>query len=293
MESSQTTQNQQQPPPYGGQPQSQPTPNTNTSEKGGPTSNQHCNGCPQTPNAGAPSMPVPMHERNASHGAGGMPVFYIPADIYQSQLRCARGEHDVTTRYGPCGIITAIFCFPIGFLCLLQHKEAFFFKDVNFKLYPLLLAAFCHPDNAISRSAAGAAITSATKRRRAAPRLLRVLACQLPRTVVIPAIAIIVLVELRCRSLIHNRTHNRTQSRRAPCMDRRLLGTIVNPNTPNLSIPNLNTPNTPMTTVPEDSTNAGRSIVPAGSSPLFSASPSVSSLGQGEVVRPMRETALM
>ncbi|KAF8904769.1 hypothetical protein CPB84DRAFT_655335 [Gymnopilus junonius] len=37
--------------------------------------------------------------------------------------RCARGEHQVTTKYGPCGIITAIFCFPVGLLCLFADRE--------------------------------------------------------------------------------------------------------------------------------------------------------------------------
>ncbi|EJF63337.1 hypothetical protein BD309DRAFT_853676 [Dichomitus squalens] len=36
---------------------------------------------------------------------------------------CAQGNHDVTTRYGMVGILTAIFCFPIGLLALLVDKE--------------------------------------------------------------------------------------------------------------------------------------------------------------------------
>jgi len=44
---------------------------------------------------------------------------------FQNQLyaRCARGEHDVVVKYGPCGIITAIACFPIGLIALLIDKE--------------------------------------------------------------------------------------------------------------------------------------------------------------------------
>ncbi|CCM04645.1 uncharacterized protein FIBRA_06829 [Fibroporia radiculosa] len=40
---------------------------------------------------------------------------------YQEQLfaRCARGDHEVTTKHGPIGIISAILLFPIGLLCLL------------------------------------------------------------------------------------------------------------------------------------------------------------------------------
>ncbi|CAL1708292.1 unnamed protein product [Somion occarium] len=39
---------------------------------------------------------------------------------FQQELyaRCARGEHDVEKKYGPCGIITAIMCFPCGLICL-------------------------------------------------------------------------------------------------------------------------------------------------------------------------------
>jgi hypothetical protein len=33
--------------------------------------------------------------------------------------QCARGDHDVSTKYGPCGIITAVLLFPIGLICLL------------------------------------------------------------------------------------------------------------------------------------------------------------------------------
>ena len=33
--------------------------------------------------------------------------------------RCAHGEHDPQNKYGICGIITALVCFPIGLICLL------------------------------------------------------------------------------------------------------------------------------------------------------------------------------
>ncbi|KAI0696020.1 hypothetical protein BC835DRAFT_1272470 [Cytidiella melzeri] len=44
---------------------------------------------------------------------------------YQAQLlaRCARGEHDVEKKYGPCGIITAVICFPIGLIALFIDVE--------------------------------------------------------------------------------------------------------------------------------------------------------------------------
>ena len=32
---------------------------------------------------------------------------------------CANGNHDVVTKYGMVGILTAVFCFPIGLLALL------------------------------------------------------------------------------------------------------------------------------------------------------------------------------
>ncbi|KAI0070444.1 hypothetical protein K474DRAFT_1670074 [Panus rudis PR-1116 ss-1] len=33
--------------------------------------------------------------------------------------RCARGDHNWETKYGACGIITAVLLFPIGLICLL------------------------------------------------------------------------------------------------------------------------------------------------------------------------------
>ncbi|THU97184.1 hypothetical protein K435DRAFT_620327, partial [Dendrothele bispora CBS 962.96] len=32
--------------------------------------------------------------------------------------QCAQGKHSPKTTYGPCGIVTAIICFPIGLICL-------------------------------------------------------------------------------------------------------------------------------------------------------------------------------
>lgn len=31
--------------------------------------------------------------------------------------RCARGEHDVVVKHGLGGILTTIFCFPLGLIC--------------------------------------------------------------------------------------------------------------------------------------------------------------------------------
>ncbi|KAF7763662.1 hypothetical protein Agabi119p4_8199 [Agaricus bisporus var. burnettii] len=36
---------------------------------------------------------------------------------------CQQGHHAITTRYGPCGIITAVILFPIGLLALLVDVE--------------------------------------------------------------------------------------------------------------------------------------------------------------------------
>ncbi len=40
-------------------------------------------------------------------------------NTYIGLARCARGDHDVETKYGVCGIITAVVCFPCGLICLL------------------------------------------------------------------------------------------------------------------------------------------------------------------------------
>lgn len=33
--------------------------------------------------------------------------------------RCARGDHEVVKKYGPCGIISSVILFPFGLLFLL------------------------------------------------------------------------------------------------------------------------------------------------------------------------------
>ncbi|KAJ6596982.1 hypothetical protein DFH09DRAFT_107961 [Mycena vulgaris] len=44
---------------------------------------------------------------------------------YRAQLfaQCAQGIHQPTTKYGVCGIITAVICFPIGLICLFIDTE--------------------------------------------------------------------------------------------------------------------------------------------------------------------------
>ncbi|KIY52412.1 hypothetical protein FISHEDRAFT_7177, partial [Fistulina hepatica ATCC 64428] len=46
-------------------------------------------------------------------------------ESYQSELfaQCARGVHDPTSKYGVCGIITAILLFPVGLICLFADRE--------------------------------------------------------------------------------------------------------------------------------------------------------------------------
>ncbi|KAF7294857.1 hypothetical protein MIND_01023600 [Mycena indigotica] len=51
-----------------------------------------------------------------------------PAQVgenYRAQLfaQCAQGQHSPTTKYGVCGIITAVVCFPIGLICLFIDTE--------------------------------------------------------------------------------------------------------------------------------------------------------------------------
>jgi peptidoglycan/LPS O-acetylase OafA/YrhL len=46
-------------------------------------------------------------------------TFYLRALSLLVFARCAQGIHEPTTKYGICGIITAVVCFPIGLICLL------------------------------------------------------------------------------------------------------------------------------------------------------------------------------
>ncbi|KZV69031.1 hypothetical protein PENSPDRAFT_581602, partial [Peniophora sp. CONT] len=38
-------------------------------------------------------------------------------------IRCAQGEHEVTTTFGLCGIICAVLIFPLGLICLCLDSE--------------------------------------------------------------------------------------------------------------------------------------------------------------------------
>ena len=44
--------------------------------------------------------------------------------IFSVFAMCANGNHDVVTKYGMVGILTAVFCFPIGLLALLYVPYA-------------------------------------------------------------------------------------------------------------------------------------------------------------------------
>ncbi|THU88412.1 hypothetical protein K435DRAFT_761920 [Dendrothele bispora CBS 962.96] len=46
-------------------------------------------------------------------------------DQYRSALfaQCAQGNHQPETKYGVCGIITAVVCFPCGLICLFSDTE--------------------------------------------------------------------------------------------------------------------------------------------------------------------------
>ncbi|KAJ2914013.1 hypothetical protein MD484_g6390, partial [Candolleomyces efflorescens] len=94
----------------------------------------------------APNNPAPPAYSAPAPGKEGMspPVIMTPpqapmivvaegvsmtaaerGELYRSELygRCAAGVHEPSTKFGPCGIITAIVCFPIGLLCLLVDNE--------------------------------------------------------------------------------------------------------------------------------------------------------------------------
>ncbi|KAJ3768766.1 hypothetical protein FB446DRAFT_254492 [Lentinula raphanica] len=49
----------------------------------------------------------------------------VVGDQYRAHLfaQCAQGIHDPHTKYGVCGIITAVVCFPIGLICLFTDRE--------------------------------------------------------------------------------------------------------------------------------------------------------------------------
>ncbi|KAJ7219369.1 hypothetical protein GGX14DRAFT_560457 [Mycena pura] len=66
---------------------------------------------------GQPYPPHPQFQTQPSAAQVG--------EEYRAQLfaQCAQGIHQPTTKYGMCGIITAILCFPIGLICLFTDTE--------------------------------------------------------------------------------------------------------------------------------------------------------------------------
>ncbi|PPQ80308.1 hypothetical protein CVT25_003657 [Psilocybe cyanescens] len=73
--------------------------------------------------------PAPPSENLGTSSGGGQPVV-VEDDAaigtrYQAELlaRCARGNHQPVRKFRPCGIITAIFLFPVGLTCLYMDSE--------------------------------------------------------------------------------------------------------------------------------------------------------------------------
>ncbi|KAK0210925.1 hypothetical protein DFS33DRAFT_1378901 [Desarmillaria ectypa] len=77
--------------------------------------------------AGQPQPPLPQQQSSNMQPPQQAPQ-RTPAQIgdeYRSALyaQCAAGVHDPTTKFGICGIITAVICFPIGLICLFMDTE--------------------------------------------------------------------------------------------------------------------------------------------------------------------------
>ncbi|THU83143.1 hypothetical protein K435DRAFT_690119 [Dendrothele bispora CBS 962.96] len=64
----------------------------------------------------APPRPQPPQQEKSAAQIG---------EEYRAALfaQCAQGRHSPKTTYGPCGIITAIICFPFGLICLFSDTE--------------------------------------------------------------------------------------------------------------------------------------------------------------------------
>lgn len=100
-------------------PQSPPAGYSGSSPSGYPASP----GAPAGYPAGAPAANIGaqyQNERKRPDVHCGFVVELISSSFARTVLaRCARGQHDATRKYGMCGIITAIVCFPCGLICLL------------------------------------------------------------------------------------------------------------------------------------------------------------------------------
>ncbi|KAJ7046881.1 hypothetical protein C8F04DRAFT_1062016 [Mycena alexandri] len=73
---------------------------------------------PQQPQQGYAPQPQPQSYPSQQSAAQ-------VGEAYRAQLfaQCAQGIHQPSTKYGICGIITAIVCFPIGLICLFTDTE--------------------------------------------------------------------------------------------------------------------------------------------------------------------------
>ncbi|KAI9446369.1 hypothetical protein H4582DRAFT_1905215 [Lactarius indigo] len=71
--------------------------------------------------------PIPPQWNNPRPGPGQQQTNWSEGEQYRNQMLalCARGDHDVVTSFGLCGIICAILLFPIGliFLCIDTEKK--------------------------------------------------------------------------------------------------------------------------------------------------------------------------
>ncbi|KAK7022693.1 hypothetical protein VNI00_017019 [Paramarasmius palmivorus] len=90
----------------------------------------------QQPQQGGPQPPSPSHY--PSYQGQGPTMMQPPmqrqpepksaaqiGEEYRAGLfaQCAQGIHEPKTQYGPCGIITAVLCFPCGLICLFTDTE--------------------------------------------------------------------------------------------------------------------------------------------------------------------------
>ncbi|EAU88521.2 hypothetical protein CC1G_04227 [Coprinopsis cinerea okayama7 len=67
---------------------------------------------------------VQAPEAHPQPRAAPAPAANLGAQYQQDRLaQCAVGNHDTTTKYGACGIIFAILCFPIGLVGLCIDRE--------------------------------------------------------------------------------------------------------------------------------------------------------------------------
>ncbi|KAJ7774930.1 hypothetical protein B0H16DRAFT_79937 [Mycena metata] len=73
---------------------------------------------PQAQQGYAPGQPQPQSYPSQQSAAQ-------VGEAYRAQLfaQCAQGIHQPSTKYGICGIITAVVFFPIGLICLFTDTE--------------------------------------------------------------------------------------------------------------------------------------------------------------------------